>query len=116
MLLGLTGLTEARTLYTSPVEARVTPAASTIHRLCCDVLYTGSRNASVTIGIRSRAGAAVVDFAPISLDPQEGTSRCVTGAATAAYCQFEVEGSDRFYRALAIYDAGGPYRISLPAR
>jgi hypothetical protein len=104
----------AATLYTIPAETLVAPDAATTHRLCCDILNTGSRTADVTVRIRTRDGALVQSFGPTSLAPEEGTSRCLT--ARASYCEFEVQGSGRDYRALAIYDAGGEYRISLPAR
>jgi hypothetical protein len=113
LLVGWAGFTEAATLYSAPADTLVNPGAVTAHRLCCDIVNTSSRTAIVTIEIRDRAGDVVMS-APVSLDPEKGTSRCVT--AGAAYCQFEVPGSSRLFRAMAIYDAAGRYRIALPAR
>jgi hypothetical protein len=115
LLFGPAGYAEAAVLYTAPAEALTEPDSSTTHRLCCDIVNTSRDTRGVSIHIRARTAAVVMSFPNLTLDSQEGTSRCVT-ATNASYCQFDVEGSKRFYRALAIYDAQGAYRISLPAR
>jgi hypothetical protein len=112
LLMALTGRTEAASSRTPPAGTRDIRFVDDSHAL---LRHRQCRPCagSAAIQIKTRSGAVVLSFAPVTLAPEEGTSRCVT--AEAAYCQFDVLGRARSYRAMAIYDAAGAYRISLPA-
>ena len=104
------GAHAARIMASAPAVASI-PGP---HTLYCDITNIGDEPASVTIEIMNFAGGVVAGPDVITLNPNTGD---FFGSAhiLAAWCRFTVDGSTRDLRAMAIYDNGTHYTMSLPA-
>jgi hypothetical protein len=80
----------------------------------CDIvnLYTAPKN--VTIEIMDYFGNVVTSLPTSTLGPNQGTA-WGDASGNGAWCRFTVDGSAKKYRAVAIYDNGTSYTVSLPA-
>jgi hypothetical protein len=87
----------------------------TLQTMYCDITNLNKTDKTVTIEILDTNGAVISGGGPtmVMLTPNEATA--FGGFSTGAYCRFTVDGSTKKYRAVAIYDNGTDYTISVPA-
>lgn len=101
-----------KVLWTAPALAAY-PNNQTIY---CDIVNVGKTPQTISVEVLDYYGN-VVGF-PIlggTLNPEEGTA---TGDASGsgARCRFTVSGSTKSVRAVAVYDNGSAYTMSVPAQ
>jgi hypothetical protein len=97
-------------LWTAPALAGY-PATQTIY---CDIVNTATTPQQVTVEILDYVGNVVGFPLMQTLPPEEGTANGdSTGAG--ARCRFTVAGSTKKVRAIAVYDDGSGYTLSVPA-
>ena len=99
-------------LYTAPANAAY-PADQTIFCDIVNVYPSSAAPKNVTIDIMNYDATVESTSGPISLSSGHGTA--IGSIAAGAYCRFTVAGSKAKYRAMAIYNNGSEYTVSVPA-
>jgi hypothetical protein len=102
-----------KVLWTPPALASY-PSGSG-RTIFCDVVNVGTTPQDVTIEILDYFGAVVTSVGPTTLAAESGTAWGDSGFSSAR-CRFTVTGSTKKIRAMAIYDNGTDYTVSVPAQ
>ena len=87
------------------------PQLQTIY---CDIVNLNNTPKNITIDIVDYFGS-VVNTGTMPVLPGQGTA-VGDGSGNGAWCRFTIEGSAKKYRAMAIYDNGTAYTVSVPAQ
>jgi hypothetical protein len=104
-----TGTSYAATiLYTAPCYA-----GSDV--LWCTILNVSPAHRDISIDIMDYDGNVVASSGHFSLSSGNGDA-LGDWSGNGAYCRFTVTGSAKLFRAMAIYDSGSGYTITVPAQ
>jgi hypothetical protein len=105
----LGGAANAAVLSSAPIEGY--PSGQ---RLSCNIVNLNVMPRMVTIEVLNYSGDVLLgdDF---GLQPNHGTS-LASDDGSAAWCRYTVDGSERSYRAVAVYDDDGKYTTAIPAQ
>lgn len=98
------------TLATAPVPNNV----PMVHTVWCDITNIDGVPRDITIDVMDQFGGVVTSSGPVSLPPFAGHAHSDT-SGNAVWCRFTVSGSAKKFRALAVYDDGTFYTVSVPA-
>jgi hypothetical protein len=101
---------QAGTLASAPALG----AYPTLQVLYCDIVNLNSTPKPVTIDIMDYFGNVVSTSGSQTVGGGQGTA-WGDGSGNGAWCRFTVDGSTKKYRAMAIYDNGTAYTVSVPA-
>ena len=100
-----------KVLWTAPALAAY-PSTQTIY---CDIVNVGTTPQDVTIDVLDYFGNLIQGGFPQTLPPEQGTA-VGDASGAGARCRFTVTGSTKKVRAMAVYDNGTNYTISVPAQ
>jgi hypothetical protein len=101
---------QAGTLASAPALG----AYPTLQVIYCDILNLNNTPKPVTIDVLDYFGNVVSTSGSQTVLPSQGTA-WGDGSGNGAWCRFTVDGSAKKYRAMAIYDNGSAYTVSIPA-
>jgi hypothetical protein len=100
----------AAVLVSPPLPANL-PSVQTLY---CDIVNRDKVARNVTIDVLDGSGTPVTTLPNYPLLPNEGIALGdFTGSSS--FCRFTVDGSAKKFRAIAIYDNGAAYTVSVPA-
>jgi hypothetical protein len=109
----LAGAAEAAVLSTAPARAGYPTFSG--RTLYCDIRNVNSAPGIVTIEILDYPGNVLRSFGPLTLDANEATAFSDGGTGDGVSCRFNVSGSAKRWRGVAVYDNGTDYTIAIPA-
>ena len=98
------------TLATAPVPNNI----PMVHTVWCDITNIDGVPRDITIDVMDAFGGVVSSSGQVPLPPSAGFAHSDTSGG-AAWCRFTVSGSAKKFRALAVYDDGTHYTVSVPA-
>ena len=98
------------TLATAPVPNNI----PMVHTVWCDITNIDGVPREITIDVIDAFGGVVTTSGPVLLSPSMGWAHSET-TGLASWCRFTVSGSAKKFRALAVYDDGTHYTVSVPA-
>jgi hypothetical protein len=101
---------QAGTLASAPALGAY-PQLQTIY---CDILNLNNTPKPVTIDVMDYFGIVISTSGSQTVLAGQGTA-WGDGSGNGAWCRFTVDGSAKKYRAMAIYDNGTAYTVSIPA-
>jgi hypothetical protein len=80
----------------------------------CDIVNLDKVPRNVTIDIVDYFGNVIGTSGSQTVLPSQGNA-FGDGSGNGAWCRFTVDGSAKKYRAMAVYDNGSAYTVSVPA-
>jgi hypothetical protein len=101
---------QAGTLASAPALG----AYPSLQIIYCDILNLNNTPKPVTIDIMDYFGNVISTSGSQTVLPSQGAA-FGDGSGNGAWCRFTVDGSTKKYRAMAIYDNGAAYTVSIPA-
>lgn len=111
LVLGGASMAHAGPKYLVSAPAiRTTPAQT----LYCDIVNLDSSPQDIIIDVMDYNGNVTVGPLPIQLPPNYGYYLPDT-SLSGAWCRFTVNTSTKKFRAIAVYDQGTAYTVTIPA-
>jgi hypothetical protein len=111
LALSTTVASQAGTLASAPALG----AYPTLQTIYCDILNLNNTPKPITMDVMDYFGNVISTSGSQTVLPSQGTA-WGDGSGNGAWCRFTVDGSSKKYRAMAIYDNGSAYTVSIPAQ